>query len=444
MVARRWLLAGAAAWTCAAWTWAGIVTAQAQTEIQWWHAMGGQLGEALNALADGFNKSQQEYKIVPVYKGTYTETMTAAVAAFRARQQPHIVQVFEVGTATMMAAKGAVYPVHQLMADAGEAFDPNAYLPAVYGYYATTDGKLLSMPFNSSTPVLYYNKDAFKKAGLDPEQPPKTWADLEQSARKLIAAGSQCGFTSQWQTWIQIENFGAWHNIPFATGANGFAATDVKLTINDPLRVRHVDNLGKWQKEKVFVYAGREGKPNPKFTTGECPMIMASAGSAGGFAQAMAGVPFGIAMLPYYPDVKGAPQNSIIGGATLWVLSGKPKNEYKGVAKFFTYLSGPEVQAKWHMETGYVPITKAAYQHTRALGFYDKFPGRDVAVEQLNLKPPTDNSKGLRIGNFIQIRDVMDEELEAVWAGQKTAQQALDTAVERGNKLLADFARANR
>jgi sn-glycerol 3-phosphate transport system substrate-binding protein len=433
------LLGAVAAWMCG-----GIVAAQAQTEIQWWHAMGGQLGEALNALADGFNKSQADYKVVPVYKGTYTETMTGAIAAFRARQQPHIVQVFEVGTATMMAAKGAIYPVHQLMADAGEAFDPGAYLPAVYGYYSTADGKLLSMPFNSSTPVLYYNKDAFKKAGLDPDKPPKTWGDVEQYSRKLLAAGSQCGFTSQWQTWVQIENFGAWHNVPFATGANGFAGTDIKLTINDPLRVRHVENLARWQKEKVFVYAGREGKPNPKFTTGDCPMIMGSAGSAGGFAQAMKQVPFGIAMLPYYADVAGAPQNSIIGGATLWVLSGKPKPEYKGVAKFFAHLSSPEVQSKWHMETGYVPITKAAYQRTRAQGFYDKFPGRDVAVEQLNFKPPTDSSKGLRIGNFVQIRDVMDEELEAVWAGQKTAKQGLDAAVERGNRLLADFARANR
>ena len=273
MISRRFLLGAAAS---VAMTCGGSVAAPAQTEIQWWHAMGGQLGEALNALAEGFNKSQKDYKVVPVYKGTYTETMTGTIAAFRAKQQPHIVQVFEVGTATMMAAKGAIYPVHQLMADAGEAFDPNAYLPAVYGYYSTTDGKLLSMPFNSSTPVLYYNKEAFEKAGLDPGTPPKTWSEMEQSAKKLLSAGYQCGFTSQWQTWVQIENFGAWHNIPFATGANGFAGTDIKLTINDPLRVRHVENLAKWQKEKVFVYAGREGKPNPKFTTGECPMIMAS------------------------------------------------------------------------------------------------------------------------------------------------------------------------
>ena len=441
MISRRFMLGAAAA---VAMTCGGSVAAPAQTEVQWWHAMGGQLGEALNALADSFNKSQTEYKVVPVYKGTYTETMTGVIAAFRAKQHPHIVQVFEVGTATMMAAKGAIYPVHQLMADAGEKFDPTAYLPAVYGYYSTTDGKLLSMPFNSSTPVLYYNKDAFKKAGLDPDKPPKTWSDIEQYSKQLLAAGYPCGFTSQWQTWIQIENFGAWHNLPFATRENGFGGTDIKLTINDPLRIRHVENLAKWHKEKIFVYAGREGKPNPKFTTGECPMIMASTGSAGGFAAAMKGVQFGMTMLPYYPDVTGAPQNSIIGGATLWVLSGKPKDEYKGVAKFFAYLSSPEIQSKWHMDTGYVPITRASYERTRAQGFYDKFPGRDVAVEQLSLKPPTENSKGLRIGNFVQIRDVVDEELEGVWAGQKTAKQALDAAVERGNKLLADFARANR
>ena len=148
-------------------------------------------------------------------------------------------------------------------------------------------------------------------------------------------------------------------------------------------------------------------------------------------------------MLPYWPDIRSEPQNSIIGGATLWVLSGKPKAEYKGVAKFFTYLSSPEVQAKWHMETGYVPITKAAYEYTKQTGFYEKNPGRDVAVLQLSLNEPTPNSKGLRIGNFVQIRDVMDEELEAVWAGRKSAKQALDDIVARGNKLLKDFARAN-
>jgi len=442
MISRR-LFTGAA---LAAAAWAGIpaVAGAQPVEVQWWHAMGGQRGETINEIAAGFNKMQSEYKVVPVYKGSYSDTMTAAIAAFRAKQHPHIVQVFEVGTATMMAAKGAIYPVHQLMADANEAFDPKAYLPAVYGYYSTTDGKLLSMPFNSSTPVFYWNKDAFKKAGLDPNKPPKTWPEVGEYSKKLMAAGFPCGFTTQWQTWIQIENFGAWHDLPFATKENGFGGTDIELKVNSPHHVRHIQQFADWHKEKIFVYAGRENKPDPKFTTGECPMHMGSSGSAGGLEKAMKGVEIGTSMLPYWPDIKSEPQNSIIGGATLWVLSGKPKAEYKGVAKFFTYLSSPEVQAKWHMETGYVPITKAAYEYTKKSGFYEKHPGRDVAVLQLSLNEPTPNSKGLRIGNFVQIRDVMDEELEAVWAGQQSAKQALDDIVARGNKLLKDFARANR
>src|SRR5437667_5281898 len=203
-----------------------VSPAAAETEVTVWHAMGGALGEKVKEITDAFNKTQSEYKVTPVYKGNYTETMTAAIAAFRARQQPHVVQVFEVGTATMMSARGAIKPVHALMAEAGERFDPSAYLPAVTGYYTTTDGKMLSLPFNSSTPVLYYNKDAFKKAGLDPAKPPRTWPELAEDAKKLQAAGSPCGFTTEWQTWIHLENLSAWHNQPIATKENGLGGLE--------------------------------------------------------------------------------------------------------------------------------------------------------------------------------------------------------------------------
>ena len=419
--------------------------AHAQKEIQWWHAMPGNLGETVNQLAAEFNKSQSEYKVVPVFKGSYPETLTAAIAAFRARQNvhPHIVQVFEVGTATMMSAKGAIYPVHQLMADAKEPFDPKTYIGPVYGYYSTTDGKLLSMPFNSSTPVFYWNKELFRKAGLDPEKPPKTWAEVGEMGKKLVASGAKCGFTPQWQTWTMIENFGAWHNLPFATQQNGFGGIDIELKFNSPAHIKHIQTLADWGKDKVFVYGGRQGQSNVLFTSGECAMFIASSATASEIHKALGPEKFGIAMMPYWPDVIAKPQNSIIGGATLWVLQGKPKDEYPGVAKFFNFLSKAEIQAKWHQETGYVPITLGATKVTEEAGFYKKFPGRDIAVQQLTLNPPTENSKGLRIGNFVQIRDVTDEELEAVWSGKKTAKQALDDAVARGNKLLKDFAAAN-
>lgn len=423
---------------------ASVQGASAQTEIQWWHAMGGNLGDTVNEIAAGFNKTQSQYKVVPVYKGSYTETLTAAVAAFRAKQGPHIVQVFEVGTANMMAAKGAVYPIYQLMADAKEPFDPKAFIGPVYGYYSTTDGKLLSMPFNSSTPVLYWNKELMTKAGLDPNKPPTTWAEMGEMTKKGIAAGAKCGFTPQWQTWTMIENYGAWHDLPFATKSNGFGGTDIELKFNDPAHVKFIQMLADWGKDKRFVYGGREGKSTALFTAGDCMFHIASSGSAAAIDKALGQDKVGIGMMPYSPEVRAKPQNSIIGGATLWVLQGRPKAEYVGVAKFMSYLSSTPVQAKWHQDTGYVPITLAAAKATEESGFYKKFPGRDVAVKQLTLNPPTENSKGLRIGNFVQIRDVEDEELESVWSGKKDAKAALDESVKRGNELLRKFEAANK
>ncbi len=418
--------------------------ASAQTEIQWWHAMGGKLGEAVSAMADTFNKSQTEYKVVPVFKGSYSETFTAAVAAFRAKQGPAIVQVFEVGTASMMAAKGAVYPVYKLMDDEKEPFDPKGFLGPVYGYYSTTDGKLLSMPFNSSTPVFYWNKEMFKKAGLDPEVQPKTWAEVGTAAKKLVDSGAKCGFTTAWQTWVLLENYGALHNLPFATQQNGFGGLNTELKFNDEPRVKLIQMLSDWSKDKRFVYGGREDKPTPLMTSGECGMEITSSGSASTMFASLKPENVGIGMMPYSPEVKAQPQNSIIGGATLWVLQNRPKAEYKGVAKFLNFVSSPEIAAKWHQETGYVPITVAAAKLTEESGFYKKNPGRDVAVKQLMLNPPTENSKGLRLGNFVQIRDAEDEELEAVWSGKKEPKAALDDAVKRGNELLRKFEAANK
>ncbi len=418
--------------------------ATAQVTIEWWHAMGGELGDRLNEVADGFNASQSEYRINAVYKGNYTETMTGAIAAFRARQQPHIVQVFEVGTATMMAAEGAVYPVYQLMNESGLAWDPEAYLPAVVGYYADPQGNMLSMPFNSSTPVMYYNKNIFSAAGLDPEAPPRTWGEVEVASQAILSSGAaRCGFTTGWQSWVQLENFSALHDVPFATQANGFRGMDTELAFNSPLHVRHISNMADWQKNGIFSYGGRRSDSAPKFYSGECAMYMNSSAAYAGVA-ANSDFEFGVAMLPYYDDVAAAPQNSIIGGATLWVLRGKPQAEYRGVAAFFNYLSEPEVQAEWHQKTGYLPITQASYELTAQQGFYAANPGTDTSVLQMTLNPPTDNSLGLRLGNFVQIRDVINEELEEVWSGRKSAQAGLDTAVQRGNRLLRQFESDNR
>ncbi|HEY8624302.1 MAG TPA: sn-glycerol-3-phosphate ABC transporter substrate-binding protein UgpB [Casimicrobiaceae bacterium] len=422
----------------------GLATqAYAVTEIQWWHSMTGALNDRVNEIAQKFNASQSDYKVTAVFKGQYDESMAAAIAAYRAGNPPQIVQVFEVGTATMMAAKGAIKPVYQLMAEAGEKFDSKAFLPAVSGYYSDTQGHLLSMPFNSSTQVMYINKDAFKKAGLDPNNPPKTWPEVGVAAEKLKAAGMACGFTTGWQSWVQLESFSAWHNVPFGTKDNGFGGLDTRLTFNGPVQVRHIQDLGDWSKKGWFTYAGRKDEPLAKFTSGDCGMITTSSGS---YANIKTNAKFnwGVAQLPYYADVKGAPQNTIIGGATLWVLTQKNKDVYKGIAKFFTFLSSPEIQSDWHQKTGYVPITLAAYDLTKKQGFYEKNPGTDIAIKELTNKPPTANSKGVRFGNFVQIRNIIDEEFETVWSGQKTAKQALDDAVKRGNEQVEKFEKANK
>jgi sn-glycerol 3-phosphate transport system substrate-binding protein len=416
--------------------------AQAVTDILWWHAMSGELGRQLDKLAADFNASQAEYRIVPHYKGTYTETVTAAIFAFRSRSQPAIVQVNEIATATMMAAKGAIYPVFELMRDEQEPFSPAAYLPAVTGYYADVAGNMLSFPFNASTPILYYNKNLFRSAGLDPEMAPKTWPEVGAAAKKLRASGAVCGFTTSWPSWINVENFSAFHNLPISTNANGFGGLDALLVFNSPVMVRHIAQLAEWQAGKAFDYSGRGTSAEPRFQNGECGIFIGSSATRADI-KANSKFEVGYGMLPYWPDVEGAPQNSIIGGANLWVLRDRPRAEYKGVAKFFGYLSKPEVQAAWHQNTGYLPITRAAFDLSRAQGFYDRNPGTAISIEQITLKPPTDNSRGVRLGSFALIRVVIDEELEQAFAGKKSAQQALDSAVERGNRLLRQFERAN-
>jgi sn-glycerol 3-phosphate transport system substrate-binding protein len=420
--------------------------AAAQTEIQWWHAMGGELGVATEAVATAFNETQSDFVVVPTYRGSYTETLTGAIAAFRAGEQPNIVQVFEVGTGTMMAAEGAIVPVYELMARTGAAFDPAAFLPAVVGYYTDPEGNMLSMPFNSSTPILYYNKNVFEAAGLDPETPPMTWAEVESFSRQIMESGAApCGFTTGWVSWVQLENFSAWHNQQIGTLQNGFGGLETEMTVNGPVQVRHWENLARWEDEGLFRYGGPGGGADapPAFYAQECAIYMNSSASRAGVIANTPDFEVGYGMLPYYDDVEGAPQNSIIGGATLWVLSGGTPEEEAGVAAFFEYLASPEVQAAWHQETGYLPITQAAYELSIEQGYYAANPGADVSILQMTLNEPTDNSRGLRFGNYVQIRTVIDEEFQRLLAGNVDAQGALDAVVSRGNQLIRDFEAAN-
>ena len=417
--------------------------AYSATEIQFWHAFTGRLGDLVAEQVKTFNESQSDYTVVASHKGNYSETLNAGIAAFRAKEQPQILMVFEVGTATMMGAKGAIKPVYEVMADAGAKFDPAAYIGSVKGYYTTTDGKMLSLPFNSSTPVLWVNNDALKAAGIDPATDLSTWQKVGEVLDKLKASGHECPLTTAWQSWIHLENFSAYHNTPFASKDNGFAGLDTELMLNGELQVKHIQTMGDWAKDGKFFYAGRRNEGGANFRAGECALFTeSSAGYAG--IKAEAKFDFAVRPLPYWEGAEGAPQNTIIGGASLWVMSGHEADEYKAAAAFLSFLSSTDIQAKWHQDTGYLPITSAAGDKTKADGFYDANPGTDIAVIQMTANQPTPNSKGLRLGSFDQIRGIIDEELEAVWSGDKTAQAAMDSAKERGDKLLRRFEQANR
>jgi sn-glycerol 3-phosphate transport system substrate-binding protein len=422
-------------------------SARAQTapvQIEFWHGLTQPLGGMLEQIAADFNASQTQYKVNATYKGQYPEVMTAAIAAFRSGNAPDIVQMFEVGTATMMAAKGAVKPVYELMQEAGLPFDAGAYVASVRGYYSTPDGKMLSMPFNSSTTIMFYNKDAFVKAGLDPEKPPLTWPETVEAATKLKAAGIACPLTSAWPTWVHLENFSAIHDLPLATKVDGMAGLDTELKFNSPAHVKNIQNLIDMQKAGLYKYGGRDNAGDALFASGECAIIHDSSGLRGRLVKE-ANFKWGAAPLPYWPDIIKEPKNSILGGASFWVLK-SPKHsaeEYKGVAAFYNYISKPEIVAKWAEDTGYVPVTTAGFEVVKKSGYYEKNPGADVAYLQMVRTEPTDNSKGLRLGNMPEIRNIMQEEMEKAFQGQQDAKQALDNAVTRGNVVLRNFERAN-
>jgi len=417
--------------------------APAATELQFWHSMSGSSGDQVGKLAVRFNASQRKYRVIPVFKGGYEDTLSAAVAALHTRTAPHIIQIFDSETSTMMAAREALMPLYRLMAETGEKFDARAYMPAVSSHYADGRGRLLSLPFNSSTAVLFYNKDVFRKAGIDPAATLKTWPDVQVAAQKVRDSdAAPCAYTTDWQSWVLVENMSALHNEPLATRNNGFGGAGAKLNFNGALLLRHIGLMSAWVKSGLFTYAGRKSEGRAKFATGECAMVTAASSAYAGLAKS-ARFAFAVSPLPYYDESRGAPYNTIVRGASLWVLAGKRQSEYQGVAKFFSFLTRPEIQAEWDTHTGYLPNTLAAYALIRTQGYYARDPGAEVAVKQMNGKPRA-HSRGARLAQFARIRSVVDEELEAVWSQTKTPKEALDSAVARGNELMRRFERGGK
>ena len=439
---RRDLLAGAG--SLAAWVALQPATPAAasdRTHIVLWHAMSGANGDEVNRLTRDFNASQSEAMLEAVFKGTYPDTLTTTIAAYRAGHAPHIVQIFEVGTGTMLEAGPAIKPAWKLAEETGLALDPKAYIPGVRGYYSLPDGKLASMPFNSSTAVMWYNKDAFEKAGLDPDKPPVAYDDFAQAARTLASkAPTPIASTSSWMTWIQFEEYAAIQNLAFATEGDGYDGLGAQLLIDKKPFVAQLQRFMDLSKDRAFKYTGRDSAPDAVFYSGQAAIGF---GSSSGRADIVKNAQFRYAeaFLPTEPALNPKPNNSIIGGASLWAMTAPKRTdaEYKAVAAFYAFISKPEQVALYAQHTGYVPVTTAGYDATKQSGYFDKNPGTDLPVQQLSRGDLTANSRGLRLGRLPEIRAILYEEIEKALQGQQTAQSAMDSAVARGNRVLRDF-----
>jgi len=413
--------------------------ALAQWEIRVWHAMNGTQGADFERLAERFNAAQRDYRVVVSYIGGYDETLAAGLATRgRGSNQPppHVLHVHETGTAEMLKRRGLVMPLWQVLEDSGERLD--GYLPAVEAPFTDGDGRLLALPFGAATPVLYYNRDALRDAKVEP---PKTWYEMPAVMAALSNAGYGCPYTTAYPSWVLVENMSAWHDQRFATHRNGMEGADARLAFNSRLMVRWISMLSTWRQSGYFMYWGRGDEAEARFAADHCALLTSSSASYASLRK-RAAFDLGVAQLPYYDDFDDAPQNTLAATAGLWVLAGKPPVEYHGVARFFAFLAQPNVQAEWLQKSGEIPLTYAAYELTRKQGYYAANPAQEIAVHQVIAKLPTWDSRGIRLGQFPRIRGIINEELEQVWGGRKSALDALNAAVSRGNALLEEIDKA--
>lgn len=407
-----------------------VIPAQAKpVELVFWHAMAGYLGDEVRLLADDFNKSQNQYRVKPIYKGNYTETLTNFAAAFRARQAPSIVQIFEVGTSIMLAPPGVIKPVDLLMSEQGISLPKDDFIQSVREFYSR-DGQLMAMPFNLSAPVLYYNADILAKVGYGKHNFPQTWSAMEIMAEKIKKAGYDCTYTSAYPGWVLFESFLAIHGLPITQGNPARAA------FHTPQLMAHFQRLKRWHDLHYFRYGGRVDDATILFTSSVCPLFSQSSGA---YNSLSALVPFhlGVATMPLDTGASPIRHANVAGGAALWAVGGQTEEQYRGIARFFAFIAKPEVQKRWHEHTGYLPLgLKGIYanivqssQHPALL------LARTDLEDNLSEKPYK------HMGPQNQIRGINDEVLEAMFADLMSPEEALNEATIRANHLLLRFAR---
>ena len=422
---------------------ASAAFAQDKVKFEYWYGLGGQLGDVVQATCDRFNESQSEFEITCVGQDGYANAVQNTIAAFRADQHPTVVQAYDAGTADLMMS-GEFYAVHQMMADFNIDIDWDDYFPGIANYYASSTGELYSMPFNSSTPMMYFNVADLAAAGVEA---PATWEEFEEALVALKASGKECAFGYAPSTWIDLEQFSMAHNVPIASNNNGYDGLDSEYLYNTTIHVKHMENIKRWYDEGLLEIRTTQGGLNSRdsFAQGECSLYFGSIASHAAVGNLVDGAfEWDVAMIPVYEGTER--HNTVVGGASLWVLSGKSDDEYRGAAAYLQFLATPESEEYWSTNTGYIPVTKTGFDALVAKGFYDNAPykGRELALESLTYTDPGPLTRGIRLGGFIQARSEWENEVQAALQGNKTMQEALDTAVSRSNDILDKFARTYR
>jgi sn-glycerol 3-phosphate transport system substrate-binding protein len=417
---------------------AGAASAE-KIKFEYWYGLTGDLGAVVLETCNRFNASQDQFEAVCVGQDGYDKAVQNTIAAFRAGKHPTLLQSFDAGTADLMLS-GEFYPVKKLMEDTGIAVDWADYFPGIANYYSASNGDFFSMPWNSSTPVYYFNKDHFAKAGLT--EAPITWEGMEAAFKALKASGQACGLAYAPSTWVDLEQFSMAHGVPVASNNNGYDGLNTELLFNTTLHVQHMENIQRWIGEGYAAIrtpaAGKSARDS--FVEGECSIFFSSIADHNTIHKLKPAHAWDVQIIPTYEGVER--KNTVVGGASLWVLSGKTEDEYKAAASYLAFLATKPEQQFLLENSGYIPVTKSTYQALLDEGFYAKEPfiNRDIAMKSLTWSEPTPLTRGIRLGGFIQIRAEWVAEVEAALAGQKTMKEALDTAAERGNAILARFA----
>lgn len=413
-----------------------VVAQDEPIQISFWHAMSGSRGEVVQALVDEFNATHPGIQVVAEFTGSYADTLTKALAAVRAGEPPHIVQVYEVGTRTMLDS-GAVIPVAEI---SGGEFDPAAFVAPIVNYYSA-DGELQCMPFNSSTAMLYYNKDMFREAGLDPEQPPTTFQEVYDMSKQIMDAGvAQGGISFGWPAWI-LEQMFAKHDQLLADADGGRTGLATEVYLNNQFGVDVLTEWQRWAEEGVLVYGGREYSANDPFIAGEFAMLAQSTSSLAGIQE---DAPFevGTAFLPRLEAYDGL-GNNVIGGGCLWTMAGHSEEENAAVWAFYSFLSETPQSIAWHKGTGYFPSTLEAVAALEEEGWFEENPNFRTAFDQILAGEDTPAAQGVLLGDFVTIRDVVGAAIEEVVVNGVAPQEALDAATEEINQLLQDYKSLN-